>query len=204
MSENFMNKCVSLKDNYLERDKYRSVDYISYKDVFEQKFVKNNFACNILLKKVFDLLKNYDVAFISGRLLDYTNYVYFVDDKINISCNYAINIKHQLAHIIEMEDPNKLLKDNFGLPVFLPGEKLPSDKTLLKAFVREAKVRGIQRHFGDDPRYFLDYEKLSFPFAKFESYSEFADWQLKIMQTSYYEYSEDKILTKLKEKLDFI
>lgn len=203
----FISECINLKNNYLERDKYRSIDYISYEDAFKQKFEYNNFACNILFKKAFDLLKNYDVAFTSGRAggLDYSNYVYFVDDKINISCELGINMMHQLAHIIEMEDNNKLLKDNFGLPVFfLHDEKKPSDEALLKAFVRESKVRGIQRHFGDKPKYFLDYEKPSFPFAKFESYSEFTDWQLKIMQTSYYEYSEEKILAKLKEKLDFI
>lgn len=49
-----MNICINLKDNYLylERDKYRSVDYISYEDAFKQKFVDNNFACNILLKSI--------------------------------------------------------------------------------------------------------------------------------------------------------
>lgn len=162
-------------------------------------------------KEVFNLLKNYSVAFHKVNQSYYTpnskiyNFVYYVDDKINLEIE-ASSIFHQLSHIVEMQDNSRLLKNNFGFNMFLFRPEKLSNNGILKAVAREARVFGIQKHFIKlvNVNFSLGIDDLRLPLGKFKSNKDLTDWARYIQDSTYNNYSQDRIIFELKEKLNYI
>ena len=166
----------------------------------------------VFCKEVFNLLKNYSVAFHKVNQSYYTpnskmyDFVYYVDDKINLELK-ASSIFHQLSHIVEMQDNSRLLKNNFGFNMFFFRPERLSNNGILKAVAREARVFVIQKHFAKlvNVKFSLGLAELGrLPLGKFKSNEDLVDWAKYIQDSTFKKYSQEKIIFELTEKLNYI
>lgn len=105
-----------------------------------------------------------------------------------------------------MQDNSRLLKNNFGFNMFFFRPEKLSNNGILKAVAREARVFGIQNHFIKlfNVNFALDIDNLMLPLGKFKSSKDLNDWAKYIQDSTYKNYSQDRIISELKEKLNYI
>lgn len=130
-------------------------------------------------------------------------------DGINIHTSKLIKLSHELAHILEIKDNERLLQLDYGIKKYLP----TTPKGQLQAIAREARTKGIQtllveiafNHFN------MLYHRHAYLFnrdggniGKFSSNQEILDWSFGITKTAYENWSEDKILYIWNQKAEFI
>ncbi len=129
--------------------------------------------------------------------------------KIFITNFYGNALHHQVSHMIEMQNLNRCLKDDWGLSFFM---KEFSKEQRIIAFVRECRVRAIeavlQNKTLDETIYhhpLLDRDlNRIIPFKKFKTEKEFREWHSHIFETTYKKYSYDRIEHDWKKRIDFI
>ncbi len=188
------------------------ITFDEIKDEFFNNYFKYDNRNKSFCKEVFNLLKNYDVAFHKTNSFYFEpsskmyNFVYYVDDKINLELEASL-IFHQLSHIVEMQDNSRLLKNNFGFNMFFFRPERLSNNGILKAVAREARVFGIQKHFEKlvNGNFSLGLSKLErLPIGKFKSNEDLVEWVKYIQDSTFKKYSQDRIISELKEKLNYI
>lgn len=129
---------------------------------------------------------------------------------INIFTSQIIKLSHELSHMCETKDNQRLLKCDYGIGEYFP----KTHKGQLQAVAREARTRGIQTRlveiaFGNSTLLVHRGAHLYIkPFqnrvGRFETSKEVLEWSAGITQTAYCEWSKDKIIHEWNKKSEFI
>lgn len=131
-------------------------------------------------------------------------------DGINIYTSEIIKLSHELSHLLEIRDNNRLVQLDYGIRKYFP----TTHAGQLQAIAREARTRGIQTRlvelaFGSSQ---LLYQRFAYviikPFdkgiGKFTTSQEVVEWCTNITRTTYNEWSKDRIIEAWKQKSEFI
>lgn len=139
----------------------------------------------------------------------YTSY-HPTKDGINLCTSKLLKLSHELAHMLEIRDNDRLLQLDYGIKRYVP---LTTEGQLM-ALAREARVRGIQTrlvHIAFNHLRMLYHRsgpviffRVGSKFGKFNSLREVEDWSFAITDSAYNKWSEDKILHVWSQKADFI
>lgn len=97
-------------------------------------------------------------------------------DTILIGCKLP-PLAHEIAHMVEMNDFSRLLKDDWGFKNCIDGG---SPGSFFAAFARETRVRAIQSYMDGRPGFNNDYwfaqAHIRMPFGRFEHKKQVRDW----------------------------
>ena len=129
---------------------------------------------------------------------------------INIFTSPVIKLSHELSHMLEVKDNNRLLKFDYGIRKYFP----TTHEGQLQAVAREARARGIQTKlveiaFGNTTLlvhrgawlYIKPFDKRV---ARFNNGSEVCEWSASITQSAYNDWSKERIVETWKQKAEFI
>lgn len=135
---------------------------------------------------------------------------------INIYTSPIIKLSHELSHMLEVKDNNRLLQFDYGIKKYFPS----TSKGQLQAIAREARARGIQTRlvevaFGNSTllvqRHAYLYiqsghpsQQFKTPVGRFSNGNEVVEWSAAITQTAYREWSKDRIIHAWNKKAEFI
>jgi hypothetical protein len=132
---------------------------------------------------------------------------------INIYTSVIIKLSHELSHMLEVKDNNRLLKFDYGIRKYFP----KTNKGQLQAIAREARARGIQTRlveiaFGNSTLlvhrhcylYVSPTIKFNESIGRFANGNEVVEWSSAVTQTAYREWSKDRIVHEWNKKAEFI
>ncbi len=124
---------------------------------------------------------------------------------------------HDLAHMVEMNNFQRLLKPDWGMKTF--SDHSPSNKGFFAALSREIRVRTISlilrgREKDHDPAdtsyiifnnsYWRAESESRIPFGKFKSFKDVQEWAEYLRDTTLSHWSLDRIESEWFRRMDFI
>lgn len=126
------------------------------------------------------------------------------------------NIKHEIAHMVEMTLPNRLLLPDWGMPKINKELSKFSEQGFIHSLVREIRVRAIQLHL--ESNWAVSERCLSFikseciekeiksrlPFGKFKNFAQVIAWMEHLRDTTYYAWSEERIVFEWEKRISYI
>ena len=122
---------------------------------------------------------------------------------IEIYTSHIIKLSHEIAHMVEVKNNEKLIQNDFGIPTYFP----KTQKGKLQAIARESRTRGIQTRlvenaFGNCQ--LLKFKKLPLDIVsangKFKNYLDALDWSTTICNSAYKFWTTEKIIDIWEEK----
>lgn len=138
---------------------------------------------------------------------------YFIKDD-DIFIPYGLpNIIHEISHFVEINDLNRLTKDDFGFSPIKDGILLleKNAKFFFAAAARESRVRGIERSICTkrDSRltqnhYWNNMAAGHMPFGRFNDKTDFVNWSDDLHNKTIKAWSKDRIECEWKVRLDFV
>lgn len=111
---------------------------------------------------------------------------------------------HEVAHMVEMNDITRTIKDDWGMPIFMPKDP----KRFFAALAREARVRGIQSHMdankGFTNQAWFNEAAKHLPFGRFTSEGQVFDWAHTLWLNASRAWNQDRIQTVWTERIEYI
>jgi hypothetical protein len=133
----------------------------------------------------------------------------YIPEKSQLFIAYQLPaIEHEIAHIVELNDINRLLKVDWGME---SGFEFGA-KQFFAAVTRETRVRAIQTYLFNDnkdrsvlsnPRW-VESAKKYIPFGRYKTYKDFVIWHDDLFLKTLVAWSFDRIMHEWKSRADFI
>lgn len=180
------------------------------RDKFKKVFEPNSFVSELISYS--NRIMTYDLAGeirTSSTNDDIYDVAYFVDSQ-HIYLTYDLpRISHQIAHMLELNNPRRWVMDDWGFKTFDLGDLKISNAYFMRAVVREIKVRAIERHIQDCPvlinnKAWVKEIQERLPFVKFKFYTEFLLWHDYLTQQTFNQWNKDRIRKEWKIRIDYI
>jgi hypothetical protein len=188
----------------------------------------NKFFCSKKPVKASDFA--FELCSIDSRFLFYDpfegpindgSHAFYIPTKENIfipAGKVVVPVEHQLAHIIEMNNLERIIQDDYGLDNF--GSLKPRTLSArYAALARELRVRAIEKIIKEDHEYsheriierLIDNQSFSvngwdndLPFGKFKTKKDVEIWALDIFSKTISHWDRDKIQYEWIQKVNYI
>ena len=148
-----------------------------------------------------------------GRELTDGSVVYYDVQKsgITFTTKYP-RLNHEIAHFVEMNDYDRLIKNDFGFSNNIPSV---SPSAFFASLAREIRVMAIQSILSDDCNKYNNFRPLindkwdnqsikHLPFGRFGNDNQVKEWQRDIFIKTYCSWSKDKIYEEFKARSEFV
>jgi hypothetical protein len=152
------------------------------------------------------------------KLIEYgreanSNIVYYEVEKsqITFTTKYP-RLNHEIAHFVEMNNLDRLIKNDFGFSNNIP---TVSPSAFFVSLAREVRAMAIQSILSDDCNKYNNFRPLindkwdnqakkHLPFGRFENENQVKEWQRDIFAKTYCRWSKDIIYEEFKIRSEFI
>lgn len=130
--------------------------------------------------------------------LDDNKFFFITKDFIHIPCGLPV-IEHEIAHAVEMTNPNRWTLPDWGLPFGKEWDNSLNGGRIYAAISREVRVRAIQEHMAPagrtifDNGIWVDYAKQYLPFGRFKSFADVETWANDLREKTYKAWNLERI-----------